>query len=244
MDLEQYWALVEKTWPRNNDPETHCEALTRRLRLLKAAEILAFDRIFSQLVDQAYRRDLWSAAYLLNGGCSDDGFTYFRWWLAMQGRDVFELAMSDPESLVEINAGTDDLEWEDYGHLALEAYQEATGEDDFPNDYYSARGVAGKRPQLRGRWIRSDRGLRRKYPMLWRLVQKPPVIDPAWLKWKRGTVKRIASSIHQDKSWAQLPILADALEEAGCSDAFVLDHLRAGRRHARSCWVTYLLLDV
>jgi hypothetical protein len=59
----------------------------------------------------------------------------------------------------------------------------------------------------------------------------------------RLTIKRVAQSIHEKRSWAELPVLADALEEAGCAESFLLDHLRAGQPHARSCWVTYLLLQ-
>jgi hypothetical protein len=52
----------------------------------------------------------------------------------------------------------------------------------------------------------------------------------------------MAKAIHEERRWAELPILADALEEAGCAEPFLLDHLRAGRRHARSCWVTHFIL--
>ena len=45
------------------------------------AEITAWDHIFDQLSDQAYRTDVWAAAYLINGGASDVGFYYFRCWL-------------------------------------------------------------------------------------------------------------------------------------------------------------------
>jgi hypothetical protein len=241
VDRDQYCALVEKARPRNNAPDAHCAALTRRLQRLPPAEIIDFERIFSGLVAEAYRRDLWSVVYAINGGCSDDGFVYFRWWLAMQGRDVFEAALADPESLAEINGATEDLEHEDYGYVAVQAYRAVTGEEDIPYDFHSERSPTGG-PPLRGRWVRSDRAFRRKYPMLWRLLRTPPAIDPAWLRWKDGTVRRVAQSIHENRRWAELLILADALEEAGCSEPFLLDHLRAGRHHARSCWVTYLLL--
>jgi hypothetical protein len=78
--------------------------------------------------------------------------------------------------------------------------------------------------------------------MLWRLLHDPPEIDRAWLKWNDGTVAKAARAIHEERRWAELPILADAVEEAGCQDRFLLDHCRAGRRHARSCWVTNFLL--
>jgi carbon storage regulator CsrA len=62
-------------------------------------------------------------------------------------------------------------------------------------------------------------------------------LDPAWLAWKEGTVPRLARAIHDDRAWDRLPILADALEEAGCTNAAVLGHCRAGAAHSDGCWV-------
>jgi hypothetical protein len=55
-------------------------------------------------------------------------------------------------------------------------------------------------------------------------------------------VKRIAREIQSERRWADLPVLADALADAGCADGFLLDHLREGRRHARQCWALHILL--
>jgi hypothetical protein len=67
-------------------------------------------------------------------------------------------------------------------------------------------------------------------------------IDPAWLKWNDGTVRRIAQSIMASRTFAELPILADALEEAGCCDGRILRHLRAEMTHDSRCWVLRLVL--
>jgi hypothetical protein len=242
VNREQFWALVEKVRPRTNDPAAHCAALKRSLRRFSGAEIIGYERIFSGLVADAYRADLWDVAYAINGGCSDDGFVYFRWWLVMQGQDVLETALADPESVAEINGGTEELDYEGYGYVALYAYRAVTGEEDIPYDFHSER---APRPgqRLKGRFTRTDRHFRRKYPMLWKLLHARPRIDPAWLRWRDGTVKRLAKAIQKDKAWGDLPVLADALEEAGCTDPFLLAHLRAGRRHARACWATFLLLS-
>ena len=52
----------------------------------------------------------------------------------------------------------------------------------------------------------------------------------------------LATAIYDDKAFDRLPILADALEEAGCTDAELLGHLRSPGPHARGCWVVDLLL--
>jgi len=68
-------------------------------------------------------------------------------------------------------------------------------------------------------------------------------IDPAWLLWNSRTVRAIALTIQKEHATGTLPILADALEEAGCQDAVILTHCRESKEHPRHCWVVELLLD-
>ena len=65
---------------------------------------------------------------------------------------------------------------------------------------------------------------------------RPVALDPAWLHWNAGTVRKMAQAIYDDRAFDRLPILADALEEAGCTDAQLLGHLRGPGPHARGCW--------
>jgi hypothetical protein len=67
-------------------------------------------------------------------------------------------------------------------------------------------------------------------------------IDPDWLTWNEGTVPRLAQAIYDERAWDQIPVLADALEDAGCADPAILSHCRESREHARGCWVVDLLL--
>jgi hypothetical protein len=63
-----------------------------------------------------------------------------------------------------------------------------------------------------------------------------PVIEADWLLWNHGAIKHIAEQIDATGNFADLPILADALEDAGCRDEWLLDHCRAERAHAPGCW--------
>src|SRR5262249_6164479 len=77
---------------------------------------------------------------------------------------------------------------------------------------------------------------------LWRCLcgnpfRRPPVIEDTWLAWGDGIVGRLARSIHDAHRFEDMPILADALEDAGCDDAGLLDHLRDPGTHARECHV-------
>jgi hypothetical protein len=71
---------------------------------------------------------------------------------------------------------------------------------------------------------------------------RPVTIDPAWLRWKFDTVSAIARHVYEDRAFHDLPILADALEDAGCTNADILTHCRQPGEHARGCWVVDLLL--
>jgi hypothetical protein len=70
----------------------------------------------------------------------------------------------------------------------------------------------------------------------------PVVLDLAWLAWQNGTIPRLARGTYDERAFDRLPILADALEEAGCDDADILGHLRGPGPHARGCWPLDLLL--
>jgi hypothetical protein len=62
------------------------------------------------------------------------------------------------------------------------------------------------------------------------------LLDPGWLAWGEETVLKMAYRVYEDRAFERLPILADALEEAGCTDQGLLDHLRAPGVHVRGCW--------
>ena len=71
---------------------------------------------------------------------------------------------------------------------------------------------------------------------------RPVAIDPAWLALDNGAIVKIAQRIYEERAFADLPILADALEEAGCTNAELLAHCRHPGPHVRGCWAVDLLL--
>ena len=66
--------------------------------------------------------------------------------------------------------------------------------------------------------------------------------DPSWLAWNDGAIRKIAQTIYDARAFDRLPLLADALEDAGCTDAAILSHCREPGEHVRGCWVVDLLL--
>lgn len=79
---------------------------------------------------------------------------------------------------------------------------------------------------------------------------RPSTVDPAWLTYHDGAVAKLARSAYDERNLPygtldleRLAVLADALEEAGCADRAVLDHLRDKTDHYRGCWVVDLILE-
>ena len=68
---------------------------------------------------------------------------------------------------------------------------------------------------------------------------RPVVLEPAWLT---EAVVGIARGIYEDRAFERMPILADALQDAGCENADILTHCREPGVHVRGCWVVDLVL--
>jgi hypothetical protein len=67
----------------------------------------------------------------------------------------------------------------------------------------------------------------------------PATVDPSWLT---PAVVVLAKTIYDERAFARLPVLADALEEAGCNNADILAHCRQPGEHVLGCWVVDLML--
>jgi hypothetical protein len=78
---------------------------------------------------------------------------------------------------------------------------------------------------------------------------RPATIDPSWFEWNGRAVPEMAEVVYDERSFpeglldkARLAVLADALEEAGCTEADLLGHLRGPGAHTRGCWAVDVIL--
>lgn len=69
-----------------------------------------------------------------------------------------------------------------------------------------------------------------------------PPAHSSWLTWNAGSVVHLAQAIYDERAFDRMPILADALEDAGCTNQDILEHCRGGGEHVRGCWVVDLVL--
>lgn len=131
MSEEEFWSII--TDARNQSTTNHelAQYVIRTLEARNIESILGFDYWFSKFHYGSYNGDLWCAAYVAMGGCSDDGFDYFRAWLISQGKEVFEAAMDDPDTLVSAleSAGEDTPENEALLVATARAYETKTGKN-------------------------------------------------------------------------------------------------------------------
>jgi hypothetical protein len=167
MDETEFWEIIDRTREAaEGDAEDQADLLVERLLQLDPESVLDFARHFEARYNRAYRWDLWGAAAVLLGGASDDAFDYFRCWLIGQGREVFEAAVHDPDSLADLLDDFDeetDGDGEDLGYAADEAYEQLTG------SVAPDLGVAPQTAEPEGTpfSIEDDAGLAERFPALW-----------------------------------------------------------------------------
>jgi Protein of unknown function (DUF4240) len=171
MTARKFWNLMKAA--RDADNGDQFGALKAALLRLKPEEILAFKQRYEELIAAAYKNELWGAAYLINGGCSDDGFHYFLVWLVSQGEKVYNAALAKPDGLARV-LGPDDFD--DTCESALDsaanqAWQEKTGRSE--EAFFEELDRVGPPATfaLTGEdWdFEDDAGMRKRYPRLCRL---------------------------------------------------------------------------
>ena len=162
MDEAAFWQLTSDTRAASdNDTGRQSELLEERLSQLPAQQIVDFGRIRHRLDQQAYSWEIWGAAYVIDDGCSDDCFRDFRAYLISLGREPYEAALRDPDSLAPVVQDAEEGDWENADNVAPDAYESATGED-IPTDDSDLSGNPSGQP-----WDDEDQdALVQRYPAL------------------------------------------------------------------------------
>jgi hypothetical protein len=176
MRTDDFWAVIERaTADRPASPADVAKRAAAELAAGDPAEIVAWDRHLGKVMVASGKEDLWAAAYLIHGGCSEEGFDSFRGWLIAHGRDVVAGAVREPDSLAglpEIKIAADNgavFEAEEVLSIATEAYSQATG-DDLPREE-----TPPTRPDPGDLWdFDNEDEMRRRLPRLSSLFLEPP----------------------------------------------------------------------
>jgi len=109
MDSTLFWDLIEQVNTTvgfgTGEAEDYIAfqmEVANKLISFGMPEMMVWQHIFNEYQILSNKSKLWAAAYVINGGCSDDWFDYFRAWLTAQGRTIFMAALKNPDSLSEI----------------------------------------------------------------------------------------------------------------------------------------------
>ncbi len=149
MNEDTYWKIIAESLQRSGDQEGQLEFILNRLKKLSSKDIIGFKLRTDKLMHDSYNDRLWCAAYIMNGGCSDDGFDYFRNWLISRGKNVYYNALANPDSLVSFAGTTEEFEFEDFAYVANDAFEEKT--ENSIEDYVE-ESVNGAYPEIEFTW--------------------------------------------------------------------------------------------
>ncbi|MEV7625431.1 DUF4240 domain-containing protein [Actinoplanes sp. NPDC089786] len=176
MRTDDFWAVIARaTADRPGSPAVVAERAVDELTSRDPEEIAAWGRHLDKVMAASGTEDLWAAAYLINGGCSEEGFDSFRGWLIAHGRDVVARSVREPDSLAELPAvraaaaSGAVFEAGEVLSIAQSAYQQATGTDLPPSD------VKVTRPDPAELWDFDDEDeMGKRLPRLSALFLEPP----------------------------------------------------------------------
>ena len=124
MNENEFWSVINQSYESSKGKQgAQLSALATSLSNLSEKELIDFHELYRDQLDKAHHWDLWAAAYIINGGCSDDGFDYFKDWLISLGQDTFEAAFNDSQILSSL-ATPYETDFEEFRYVVGEVFQE------------------------------------------------------------------------------------------------------------------------
>lgn len=158
LDEELYWSIIDKSVKATRNQDDQEQFLVSEIKKLSPKEMIGFRLRTDYLLYHTYNSEMWCAGYIMNGGCSDDSFEYFRCWIISRGKDAYYKAKANPDYLVnEIVPGAEFYDFESFWYVALEAFKQKTGKDLYDyidNDNFKTK--EGAYPQFEFTWREGD----------------------------------------------------------------------------------------
>ncbi len=130
LDEDLYWTIIQKSLQNTSNQDEQEHYLIKEIIKLTPTQIIGFRLRTDKLLYDTYNDKMWCAGYIMNGGCSDDGFEYFRNWVISRGKETYYNAKQNPDSLIkEVSEEMDMYDFESFWYVALEAFNQKTGKD-------------------------------------------------------------------------------------------------------------------
>lgn len=130
LDETLFWTIIAASIDNTTNQDDQELFLVNEIEKLTPRQMVGFRLRTDQLLYDTYNAEMWCAGYLMNGGCSDDGFEYFRNWVISRGKDAYYNAKENPDSLIsECIEGADFYDFESFWYVALSAFENKTGKE-------------------------------------------------------------------------------------------------------------------
>jgi hypothetical protein len=156
MDEQAFWKIIDESSTRSKSQDNQESYISKELQKLSPEGIIGFELRKDKLLYDSYRSDIWCAAYIINGGCSDDGFDYFRLWLISKGKEVYRKSLENPDYLITVADNGSEHEFESFDYIASTVFQKRTGKEitDYIDDSFPF--LASKQPKMVFSWKEDD----------------------------------------------------------------------------------------
>lgn len=154
LDEDLYWSIIAKSLKQTKNQDDQERFLIKEIEKLTPNQMIGFRLRTDKLLYDTYNSEMWCAGYIMNGGCSDDTFEYFRNWVISRGKETYYNAKQNPDNLIrEVIEDEDLYDFESFWYVALEAFQHKTGKDLYDyidNDNFKT--AEGHYPQFEFTW--------------------------------------------------------------------------------------------
>lgn len=165
LDENLFWKIVDSSVKNSSNQNEQEKYLVSEISKLSPKQIVGFRSRTDKLLYDTYTSEMWCAAYIMNGGCSDDCFEYFRNWVISRGRDVYYIAKENPDTLIFQKDHGDEgmFEFELFWYVALKAFKNTTGKELYDYiDENNFRTKEGNYPQFEFNWQERNPESRKK----------------------------------------------------------------------------------
>ncbi len=154
LDENLYWSIIDKSLKCTSNQDDQEQFLIREIGNLTPTQMIGFRLRTDKLLYDTYNSEMWCAGYIMNGGCSDDGFEYFRNWVISRGKETYYKAKENPDNLIdEVDSELEMYDFESFWYVSLEAFKQNTGKDlyDYIDDE-NFKTKEGQYPQFEFTW--------------------------------------------------------------------------------------------
>jgi hypothetical protein len=154
LDEDLYWSIVDESLKNTSNQDEQELFLIKEISTLTPKQIVGFRLRTDKFLSDTYNSDMWCAGYIMNGGCSDDCFEYFRNWVISRGKDTYYKAKQNPDNLIsELAKNKEMYEFESFWYIAIEAFKQKTSMDLYDYiDEEKFKSKEGNYPKIQYTW--------------------------------------------------------------------------------------------